>query len=405
MRALPLSRDEHLVMIPPAKTKKPRDQRLDFFRGICLYFIFIAHTPGNGLIEFIPARFGFSDATEIFVFCSGMASAIAFGGVFVSHGWLTGTGRILYRIWQVYWAHLGVFLIFAALVFGYDLYKGATDAARAVNLHPLLEDPRRAFPALVTMTYLPWFLDILPMYLVILALVPLAVLLKRSSLAACAVISIALWGAAQAGYLAIPGDPWAGAAWYFNPFGWQLLFFLGFAWMQGWIAPPPVERRLVLGAAALTLITVPFATLRLSELWGPLQAAADFLFLFQDKGSLGPLRLAHFMAIAYLAYAACGEGGRNLRGGFVALMRKTGTQSLPVFLSGVILSRAVTFLYQEFGTGLAQDLIFNALAFAAIIAVVTIAAWFRGEPWSKPPAAGEARGSAGIAAEAEFKAG
>ncbi len=53
-----------------------RDPRLDFFRGIAMFVILIAHVPGNWLTLWIPARFGFSDATETFVFCSGMASAI-----------------------------------------------------------------------------------------------------------------------------------------------------------------------------------------------------------------------------------------------------------------------------------------------------------------------------------------
>ncbi|NNE52631.1 MAG: succinyl transferase OpgC, partial [Sulfitobacter sp.] len=67
-----------------------RDLRLDFFRGIAMFIILIAHTPGNFLTSWIPARWGFSDATEIFVFCSGMASAIAFGGAFQRAGWLLG---------------------------------------------------------------------------------------------------------------------------------------------------------------------------------------------------------------------------------------------------------------------------------------------------------------------------
>ena len=46
-----------------------RDPRLDFYRGIAMFIILLAHTPGNWWTLWIPARFGFSDATEIFVFC------------------------------------------------------------------------------------------------------------------------------------------------------------------------------------------------------------------------------------------------------------------------------------------------------------------------------------------------
>ncbi|MGB0904763.1 MAG: OpgC domain-containing protein, partial [Mangrovicoccus sp.] len=81
-----------------------RDPRLDFFRGIAMFIILFAHIPGNWWTLWIPARFGWSDATEIFVFCSGMASAIAFGGAFARKGWWLGTARVAFRIWQVYWA-------------------------------------------------------------------------------------------------------------------------------------------------------------------------------------------------------------------------------------------------------------------------------------------------------------
>ena len=105
------------MSVDAAQTKRaPRDPRLDFFRGIGMYIIFIAHTPGNFVKQWIPARFGFSDATEIFVFCSGMASALAFATVFTRRGWWMGTARIANRVWQVYWAHIGVFLVIAALV-------------------------------------------------------------------------------------------------------------------------------------------------------------------------------------------------------------------------------------------------------------------------------------------------
>ena len=90
-----------------ATTTRQRDLRLDFFRGIAMFIILVAHIQSDWLALWIPARFGFSDATEMFVFCSGMASAIAFGRVFREQGLLIGTSRVLYRMWQVYWAHIG----------------------------------------------------------------------------------------------------------------------------------------------------------------------------------------------------------------------------------------------------------------------------------------------------------
>src|SRR5215813_1902099 len=86
--------------------KKPRDPRLDFFRGAALFIILIAHMRDNWLFDYIPARFGVSDAADMFVFISGFAAAIAFGGAFVRHGWLIGCARVIYRCAQLYCAQI-----------------------------------------------------------------------------------------------------------------------------------------------------------------------------------------------------------------------------------------------------------------------------------------------------------
>src|SRR3954468_15488897 len=98
-----------------ARMKPNRDPRLDFFRGSAMFIIFIAHCRGNFLWDWIPARFGMSDAADMFVFLSGYAASIAFGGTFVRSGFLLGTGRIVLRCVQLYAAHLGMFLAVACL--------------------------------------------------------------------------------------------------------------------------------------------------------------------------------------------------------------------------------------------------------------------------------------------------
>src|SRR5262249_58596276 len=95
--------------------KAARDPRLDFFRGSAMFIIFIAHCRGNFLWDWIPARFGMSDAADMFVFLSGMAASIAFGGTFVRQGMLMGTARILHRCWQLFVGHIGVFFTVAAV--------------------------------------------------------------------------------------------------------------------------------------------------------------------------------------------------------------------------------------------------------------------------------------------------
>jgi hypothetical protein len=133
-----------------------RDPRLDVFRGLGMFIILFAHIPSNAFAGWIPARFGFSDATEIFVFCSGMASALAFGRTFDQAGLLLGTVRIAHRIWQVYWAHVAIFIaVVAALALADQEIAGARYLRQDLNLGPFLDEPAARLLGFVTLTYVP----------------------------------------------------------------------------------------------------------------------------------------------------------------------------------------------------------------------------------------------------------
>ena len=158
-----------------ASTRSPRDERLDFFRGLAMFVIFVAHLPDNPWFGFIPARFGFSSAAELFVFCSGLASAYAFGRLFQRQGFGAGLFSVLSRLWQVYWAHIGLALVMMALsVAGWKLT--GTDYPARLGLGWFYREPGEGLFALMTLTFTPAFLDILPMYLVLLAMLPLVML-------------------------------------------------------------------------------------------------------------------------------------------------------------------------------------------------------------------------------------
>ncbi|MEM8698598.1 MAG: OpgC domain-containing protein, partial [Pseudomonadota bacterium] len=277
---------------PPIQAgKRPRDLRLDFFRGMAMFIILLAHTPGNTWTLWIPARFGFSDATEIFVFCSGMASGLAFGAVFVKKSWFLGAARILFRCWQVYWAHIGVVLATALLMVSLDQTGLGEEGKVYADWFPVNGIFNRTHETLIglfTLTYIPGLFDILPMYLVILAMIPAIMLCHRlGGRMAVFAFMIIVWTMANlAGYARIVARedeiaawqqtiialgepflwmnframPWSdNATWFFNPFGWQLVFFTGFCFAMGWIPAPPVNRLLVYAALAAVLITVPFA--------------------------------------------------------------------------------------------------------------------------------------------------
>jgi hypothetical protein len=373
-----------------AQPPKQRDLRLDFFRGIGMFIILIAHITGNPWTLWIPARFGFSDATEMFVFCSGLASAIAFGAVFTRAGWAMGTLRIAHRIWQVYWVHIGVFFVTLVLM----LALNATgvfprDEVGALNLYPFLNNTGPNLIGLFTLTYVPNYFDILPMYLVILALIPVMMALARLDLRLAVMASLALWVAATAG-LNLPAELWfskpTDRPWFFNPFAWQLVFFTGFALMAGWLPSPPVHRRLVWLALAIVVLSVPFAWGKVFgqvEVLGAVHKAAIPLI---DKTDFGVLRYVHFLALAYLAWVAVGPAGARLqRGGWVgeviALVCRVGQQSLAVFAASMVMARVLGAVLDLAGGGGLAALAVNLTGFALIIGVAWLAAFFKGQPW------------------------
>lgn len=399
---------------PAVTAATTRDPRLDFYRGIAMFIILIAHIPNNAWNSWIPARFGYSDATEIFVFCSGMASAIAFGGAFARKGWWMGTARVAFRVWQVYWAHIGLFFFVAMMMAALDTYGDFEKSyVNSLNLGRFFNDPMPQIVGLFTLTYVPNYFDILPMYLVVLALMPLYMALSRLGFAAVAIASIAIWLGANLGLLWMPAEPWSGREWFFNPFGWQLLFFTGFAFMRGWLPAPPVSKTLVWVCAGFLVFSAPFGSWKvamwidgassetgahLRAVWAEVgaQERATGLSL-RNKTDFGVLRYLHFLALAYLAWVVAGDGGSRLKAlgtGIVAsfwrslltVVTKVGQQSLAVFVFSMAVARLLGFVLDQIGRTPGTILLINLTGFAMIVLVAYTAGWFKSQPWrSKRP--------------------
>jgi hypothetical protein len=144
---------------------------------------------------------------------------------------------------------------------------------------------------------------------------------------------IAPWQSALIGvgdtfaWMNLPSNPFGKGTWFFNPFAWQLIFFTGFAFGMRWLPAPPVRRWLVIAAAAYVLLVVPFAWHKIHEgfylprdwaLAGWIHDARAAIEPVWWKSWIGGLRYLHFLALAYLAWAAVGPGGRYLAEGFRA---------------------------------------------------------------------------------------
>ncbi len=388
-----------------------RDIRLDFFRGVAMFIILFAHTPGNWFTSWIPARWGFSDATEMFVFCSGMASAIAFGSTFNRAGMLLGTARVAFRIWQIYWAHVGLFVATVALVvFLTELDVTGRNYWGNLNLWMLFvesehwENPN-IFLSFMTLNWVPNLFDILPMYMVILAMMPLVVLLQRAHFGLLAAASLVLWLFAQRAlteafglpYLNFTAEPWLGSddwqrRWFLNPFGWQLVFFTGFAFMRGWIPKPPITAWLIGFSVFIVLANIPLSNIGVRELgldWARTWRGDNSQWF--SKTDFGILRYVQFLALAYLFWVMAGDGGSRIRAGasalgqawapVLAMILKVGQQSLAVFVTSILVGRLNGFLLDVVGRDIWTMLVINLFGMTLLVLTAYVAGWMKSQPW------------------------
>ena len=369
-----------------AAVPRQRDLRLDFFRGIGMFIIFIAHVPNNDWSLWIPARFGFSDATEIFVFCSGMASAIAFASVFEKRGFWMGTARIAHRSWQVYWAHIGLFFAAAAMLSAADiLLDTGTKNIASLNLQKFISTETAACLAgLFTLTYVPNLFDILPMYLVILMLIPVVMALSRLNPICAIVFCVALWLIATQGYWRFPAEPWSERRWDVNPLAWQLVFFTGFAFIRGWIPAPPIDKRLVWIASIITVVSMFLNKPELVQLLPDGVRRSAIPAVLMDKSNFGIIRYVHFLSLAYLAYAAAGDKGERLSGAFVSMCCRVGQQALAVFIAGIMLALLSGVVLRQAGYTGFNVALANITGMVLLIAVAYTVSWFKRTPWKQP---------------------
>lgn len=358
-----------------APTRTPRDERLDFFRGLAMFIIFIAHMPANRWFDYIPARFGFSSAAELFVFCSGLASAFAFGHGFLRHGFLTGTRRILFRLWQVYWAHIGLALVLMAVSIAAHRITGI-DYPEKLGLNWFFTHAEDGLFKLVTLRFTPSFLDILPMYLVLLAMVPGVMALARLSPSLVLIALPALWLVVQVTGLNLPGGQMPGQGWFFNPFAWQLVFFTGFSFGMGWLKAPVLKKGMVFWLCVAFLIaSVPVNFWGFTEAWPVLGEIHARLIGETGKTNLGLLLYLHFLGSAYVVLTLVERYRAEL--GSIWPVILVGQQALAAFMASIILAWLGGMVLDGVGRGMAATALLNLAGCAGLILTAFIAQTYK----------------------------
>ena len=364
---------------PPPAAAGERDLRLDLFRGVALWLIFLDHIPENVVNWFTIRNYGFSDATEIFIFISGYTAAFVYGRTMRERGFMLSGARILRRAWQIYVAHIFLFTIFMAEI----AYVAATFDnplyAEEMKILDFLKQPDITIFQALLLKFKPVNMDVLPLYIVLLLLFPptLFVLLRQPNLALAG--SAIVYALAWRFDWNLPAYP--NGVWFFNPFAWQLLFVFG-AWcaVGGAQRLSAVLRSRAVLAVAVAYLLFAFAitlTWHFESLERFVPGWLKELMYPIDKTNLDVLRFAHFLALAAVTVRFLPRHWPGLKSAILRPAIVCGQHSLEIFCLGVFLAFAGQFMIAESSGGPLLQTAISVLGIIIMIATANLLSWYK----------------------------
>ena len=319
-----------------------RDLRLDFFRGLALLMIFVDHVSGNQFAALTLQALGFADAAEVFVFIAGMAAVYAYRKPFLNGGFWTAARAVLGRIRTLYLTHVAMVAGVLLFALGAGVYGTEFDVIGKLWLQPLLDNPVAAIMLMPILAYMPNYLDILPLYITLLAMVPLFLASMRLHVMLPVIMALLSYCAAQMLGLTFPnfGNP---LGWFLNPFAWVLLFAAGVTVGQltsegFWQRLP---RWLVAAVSIVAASYVVFTFLHAAP-WRVFPALESYaalgIVLEADKAFLSWHRLLDLLAKVWLVAVLVPSGAGFMASGLGGAISRAGRNSLPIFVAGTFLS-------------------------------------------------------------------
>ena len=367
------------MVAPLAPVKADRDYRLDLFRGLALWLIFLDHIPSNAVSWITIRNYGFSDATEIFVFISGYTAAFVYGRAMQANGFVVSAARVLKRAWQIYVAHVFLFAIYLAEIsyvaqsFENPLYT------EEMGVLDFMKNPDVTIMQALLLKFKPVNMDVLPLYIMLLIwFAPMLWLLLRSpslALVTSAMIYTFMW-AFDWNFPAYPNGVWA-----FNPFAWQLLFIFG-AWcalggaarLQRWMNSPFVIGLAFAYLAFAFFITMTWYFPRLG-VYVP-RVVGDIIYPI-DKTNLDVLRILHFLSLALVTVYFVPRDWPALKSRVFWPAIVCGQHSLGIFCLGVFLSFAGHFVFTEVSNRVIMQFLVSALGIAVMVAAAALISWYK----------------------------
>jgi hypothetical protein len=351
-----------------------RDLRLDLLRGVGLWMIYLDHIPDDVVSWLTLRNYGFCDAAEFFVFISGYLVGFIYVPIVASGQFIPALKRLWLRVWQMYVAHIMLFLVFTAQIaraarrFDNPMYKDEFNVAN------FLAHPDVLIGKALTLQYKPVDLDVLPLYIVLIAFSPFVVwcLVRRPNLTLAG--SVVLYVLARYFDWNLPSYP-AGATWYFNPFAWQMLFVFA-AWCGRGAGAQfrGVLRSRVVFAVAIAWILFAFVivmTWHSAYIESLVPKWLIKVIYPIDKTDLDMFRFTHFLALALIITRYLHRDWPGLKSNWLRPLILCGQHSLPLFCLGVFLSFGAHWILVQWKSAFIEQFAVSLAGFA----IMTAAAW------------------------------
>jgi hypothetical protein len=324
-----------------------------------------------------------ADAAEVFIFISGYTAAMVYGRKMQTGGVVLASALIWRRVWQLYVAHLSLFMIYSAEI-AYTLRRFNNPLfSDEVGFGDFLSRPDTTVIQVMLLRFQPALLDILPLYIMLLLVFPLFMVAMRRHALLALIPSAIVYLIVQFTGLNLPVSGEADG-WFFDPFAWQFLFVigacLGYARAVGKETLPLGSPRTRLLVAAAIVVTAAGLLIQVSWTLHELNPRIPGLLmqaLFPlGKSLLPPARLISILSLAVLVGRFVPDNARFMTSRVGWLVVLCGQHSLHVFCLSILLSMLGNILITFVSNGLVTMIAVNVGGIAIMIGLGLLTAWY-----------------------------
>lgn len=353
-----------------------RDTRLDFFRGLAIYMIFVDHISGDPLSKFTYHSVGVSDAAEIFVFISGLACGIVYTRTIMRDGFLFVMQAITKRAARIYFYYALSSIAIILLLSSNAGYVELQD-----HLGVSAQNPLTAVVSVFLFVSPPKLSGLLILYIALtLVVVPPLLAAQRRVRGLLLSASGLIWLGVQC-FPAVAAPITQHV--YPNPLAWQFLFAIGVVVgikheRQEPIFSRPSHLRWAIVAAWMIVATA--FIYRVVSARSGLNIASlrlDSVTWASMKDNLSIVRLLHILSVALLISVYVGRDSAWLKWPISKPVIKTGMLSLEMFALSIVMTTITNILVMTEDPSFAYRLGADSIVFAVIAITASVLAHHR----------------------------